>query len=118
VTYKLADPWLNPWVGREEHKMATELDSRVFEDQELVRQLAVLKDAGHDAIRARIALMPLETRTLLAAEGVINRGPDAEAVKTLGRSTKFDLTDRGMEIIQECAERAAEPVSPEEAATA
>lgn len=85
--------------------MTSDVDG-VFEDEQLVRQLAALKDAGDDAIRARIALMPLDKRMFLAVEGVISRGPDPEAVTQLGRSTKFDLTQRGKAIIQECAERA------------
>jgi hypothetical protein len=71
--------------------------------------LASAADVDRRATEMAIALLPLGSRIALAVAQVIDTFPDAEKREAQqGEPTDFCLTDKGMEIIRECASWAEE----------
>lgn len=70
---------------------------------QLARRLSGLQGASPQAIEETIALWPLSDRLYLAAHGIIDTHADA-AGTTGGRGADFELTERGLEVIDACGD--------------
>jgi hypothetical protein len=71
----------------------------------LARFLASLKGANREAIEATIALLPLGMRISLAINEIIDTYPEGQLTEAANRGepVDFKLTQKGAEIIEQCA---------------